>query len=52
MTRENILDYILSDLDLTLDEVINIIEFHLKDAPNTVKQKIKVDFKHAFGEIG
>ncbi len=48
--KENILEYILADLELTLDEVLNIIEFHLKDAPNAVKRGIKSDLKHAFGD--
>lgn len=46
--NENILDYLLADPTLTLNEVVDIIEFHMKKASPQTKEEIKEDLKHAF----
>ena len=44
----SILDEILADPSYTLSEVVDIIDFHLKDIPDEVKKEVEDDLKHAF----
>lgn len=44
----NILDLLLSDPSWSIEEAIDIIEFHMKGAPTEVKEEVKEDLKHAF----
>lgn len=46
--KENILDHLLSDPSYTLCEVVDIIDFHMKDTPPDVVEEVKEDLKHAF----
>jgi len=46
--KENILDYLLADPSYTLYEVVDIIEFHMKEIPDEVVEEIKEDLMHAF----
>jgi len=46
--KECILDYLLADPDLTLDEVINLIEFHMEKTHKVLTDETKEDLKHAF----
>lgn len=45
---DNILDYILADPDLGLDEVVDIISFHIQDVEPVKRKEIEEDLKHAF----
>lgn len=47
--KENILDYILADINLSLDEAVDIISFHLGELDVNKREEIKEDLKHAFG---
>ena len=47
---EPILDYILSDPNLSLEEVVNIIDFYTQQIPPQKLIEIKEDLKHAFNE--
>lgn len=46
--KENILDYLLADPSYTLNEVMDIIEFHMEGEDEEVKHEIKEDLEHAF----
>ena len=46
--KENILDHLLSDPSYTLCEVVDIMDFHMKDTPLHVVEEIKEDLRHAF----
>lgn len=44
----NFLDEILADPSWTLSEVVDIIDFYMKEAPTNIKEEVKEDLKHAF----
>jgi len=48
--KECILDYWLADFTLSLDEVVEIIEFHTRALPLETRKEIKEDFKEAFSD--
>lgn len=46
--KECILDHLLADPNLSLDEVVELIEFHMKKVSREMMEEIKEDLKHAF----
>lgn len=48
--KEDIMDYILADPDLSFDEVCDIIEFHMRDVPVETLREMHSDLKHAFSD--
>ena len=46
--RECILDSLLADPHISLDEAVDLIEFHMKTVDIETIDEIKKDMKHAF----
>lgn len=46
--KNNILDYILADPSYSLEEVVDIISFHLEGENPEFIEEVKEDLKHAF----
>ncbi len=46
--KECLIDYLLSDLDLSLEDTVDIIDFYMVDVPKEEMDEIKEDLKHAF----
>jgi len=44
----SLLDEILADPSWTLSEVVDIIDFYMKEVPPELKEEVKEDLRHAF----